>query len=102
MDGLLPGLVQATRVSAGGASGTLAGMTSDQLTAAQAERLKRQVAARLRWLNKLCDRMHRLHFSTDDRLVLAARQARDRMKDLFMACHYATCERGVGRDEKGS
>ena len=76
-------------------------MDSTQLTTEQAERLNRQAAAMLRYLNRLCDRMHRLHFPLDDPLRREATRARDAMQGLFVMTHYASCEHGVGRPEKG-
>jgi hypothetical protein len=75
-------------------------VTSDDLTPAQANRLRDTVARQLRYLNKLCDRCNRLGWPTDDPIVVAAQEARKRMQDLHTAAHYAGCKHGVGRPEQ--
>jgi len=75
-------------------------MDSNHLTAEQARRLRLQVAAKLRWLNKLQERLKRLGFPPEDSIYRATTKARDAMQDLHVAAHYAGCRHGVGR--KGS
>jgi len=72
-------------------------MTSRDLTARQADALKQQIRLRLQYLNRLCDRLDYLHFEPTDLLAQEALRARDAMQGLFVAAHYASCERGVGR-----
>jgi hypothetical protein len=45
--------------------------------------------------------MNWLNFPTDDPLWLGAVCARNAAQDLFVACHYAGCKSGVGRQAKG-
>ena len=75
-------------------------MTSDDLTPEQAEALKALVARQLRFLNRLQERMNHLRFPTDDPLWLGVVHARNAAQDLFVACHYAGCESGVGKRAK--
>ena len=56
---------------------------------------------RLRWLNRLCDRMKLLGFAPDDGLYSAALRARASMQDLHVACHYASVNSGVGVAARG-
>lgn len=77
-------------------------MHSSDITPEQAERLKAIVARKLRFLNRLQERMNRLTFPTDDPLWLSVVYARNAAQDLFVACHYAGCKSGVGRRAKPS
>ena len=72
-------------------------MTSADLKPEQAHRLMAQVAAQLRYLNRLCERMNRLAFDPNDPLFRAAIDARSAHQDLHVAAHYAGCPSGVGR-----
>jgi len=64
-------------------------MRPDDLTFAQAEALKAQVARHLRWLNRLCDRMNRRGFPPHTPMVQSAHRARSALQDLHVAAHYA-------------
>lgn len=72
-------------------------MTSADLTPEQAQRLRLAIARQLRYLNRLCGRLQSLRFPVEDPLCAAALRARNAMQDLHVACHYASCKRGVGR-----
>lgn len=72
-------------------------MNSTDLPEKQAEALRDQVASRLRWLNRLCERMQRTGFPPDDPLYFAALRARGAVQDLMSAAHLASCKHGVGR-----
>jgi hypothetical protein len=75
-------------------------VTSDDLRPEQAAALKERVARHLRFLNRLVDRMTRLGFPPHDPLWAEAVKARNAAQDLYVACHYAACETGVGRRGK--
>jgi hypothetical protein len=66
-------------------------VTSNDLKSNQAERLRRDVARMLRYLNRLVHRMSRLGFPIQDPMYVAATTARAAMQDLHTAAHYATC-----------
>ncbi len=72
-------------------------MNSDDLTPAQAERLKAVLGRHLRFLNRLVTRMQQLQFPLDDPLWVATVAARDKAQDLLTAAHYSSCRSGVGR-----
>jgi hypothetical protein len=54
-------------------------VTSSDLTPAQANQLRQQVARHLQYLNKLCERCNCLGWPIDDPIVVAAQEARKRM-----------------------
>ena len=74
-------------------------MDSTQLTTEQAETVHAYVGAMLCQLNAVTRDLRRL--PVNDPLKVAAERARNAMQDLYMACHYASCNHGVGRPEKG-
>jgi len=76
-------------------------MDSTRLATEQADRLHARVGEMLRYLNRLCDRMQYLRFPVDDPLWREAISARDAVRGLSVMSHYATCEHGVGRPDKG-
>ena len=76
-------------------------MDSSGLQPEQARLLASHVAKELRYLNKLCARMQRLGFPTDDPLVQAGTRARNAVQDLLGAARYAGMKQGVGRSADG-
>lgn len=72
-------------------------MTSADLTSTQATQLRDFVARRLRYLNRLLDRMQRVRWLPEDDMFQAVICARDAMQDLHVAAHYAGRKSGVGR-----
>lgn len=72
-------------------------MRSTDLRPEQIEQLHAAIGRRLRYLNRLVDRMTRLGFATDDPLWLEGLRARDAMQGLYVATHYAGIPHGVGR-----
>jgi hypothetical protein len=75
-------------------------MTSRDMTREQAERLKESAGRQLRYLTRLCQRIQKLAWPVDDPVRLAALKGRDAAQDLYMACHYAACDSGVGAEPK--
>ena len=75
-------------------------MTSADLSPQQALQLRAAIARQLRYLTRLCARMHRLQFPVEDPLCATATRARDCLQDLHTMAHYAGCESRVGRPEK--
>jgi hypothetical protein len=71
------------------------------LTTAQAAALMAQVRQHLAWANKLCERIHERGLAVDDPIRREAMGVRDGLQTLFMACHYASLDHGVGKDEAG-
>jgi hypothetical protein len=72
-------------------------MKCDDLTPAQAERLKQSVRPILSYLNRLKKRMEKRRFPNDDRLFLTVLKAYDAIHELNVHVHYLSCESGVGR-----
>jgi len=72
---------------------------SSDLSREQLDKLTAQVFRQLRYLNRLCERMNRVGWSSTDPVYREAYRARDAMQGLRMAVHYAGCN-GVGRDSK--
>lgn len=48
------------------------------------------------YLFQLAGRMAEALFAPDDKLFLLTRKARVVIQEAVMACHYASCEDGVG------
>jgi hypothetical protein len=76
------------------------GTGSGCITTDQANRLREQVARKLRFLNRLVDRMTRLKFPPADPLYRAALNARHALQGLHVEAHYASCTSGVGRERR--
>jgi hypothetical protein len=74
-------------------------VTPARLTREQARALQAHVAPRLRWTNRLVERMTALGFTPADPVYAAALRARDALMELHVAAHYASMEHGVGRGE---
>jgi hypothetical protein len=72
-------------------------MKCDDLTPAQAERLKQSVRPMLGYLGRLKKRMEKRRFPNDDRLFLTVLKAYDAIHELNVHVHYLSCESGVGR-----
>ena len=72
-------------------------MKCDDLTPAQAERLKQSVRPMLGYLGKLKKRMEKRRFPVDDRLYLSVLKDYDAIHELNVHVHYLSCESGVGR-----
>ncbi len=66
------------------------------LTEQQSAELHDQVARRLRWMNRLRDRMIQLGFAPTDPLLGATMKARDSMQDLLTEVHYCSMPGGLG------
>jgi hypothetical protein len=75
-------------------------MKPARLSIEQARRLRERVAARLRFLNRLVERMNAIGFVPGDPLMTAALNARDAVQKLHVEAHYASCKSGVGRGEE--
>lgn len=75
-------------------------MTSQDLPADKALKLREQIARHLRYFNRLEERLKRLGFPPEDPLMREATAARAKVQDLLTMAHYASCKRGVGREEK--
>ena len=75
-------------------------MDSSDITPEQAERLKAIVGRQLRFLNRMVSSMQQRQFPVDDPVWVAGIAARNAAQDLFVACHYAGCKSGVGRQAK--
>jgi hypothetical protein len=71
-------------------------MTSRDLHPDQTHKLMAIVGHQLRFANRLCDRMQRLGFQTQDPLWRAAIRAQEALQGLYMASHYAGCRSGLG------
>jgi hypothetical protein len=79
-------------------------MKCDDLTPAQAQKLKHAVRPMLCFLNRLKKRMEKRRFPNDDRLLLTVLKAYDAIHELNVHVHYLSCESGVGRqvpDQEG-
>lgn len=76
-------------------------MRASNLTIEQARKLKDQIAERLRYLNRLVDRMTKLGFVPTDDLYAAALRAQAGMHELHVKAHYAGCKHGVAKIEEG-
>ena len=72
-------------------------MQSDDLTPAQAEKLKTSPAPMLAYVNRLKKRMEKRRFPNDDRLYLSVLKAYDAIHELNVHVHYLSCESGVGQ-----
>lgn len=75
-------------------------MTSDDLTIRQAGALREQVRGRLLWATELVERCRLQGFPPADPVFREAEGARQKLQDLFNACHYAGCRSGVGKPAK--
>lgn len=73
-------------------------MPTQPLTLAEASALKDQVAAHLRWLTEVCERLKHRGYGPNDLLGREAIGARDKMQDLHVAAHYESCTGGVAKD----
>jgi len=72
-------------------------MDSNDLTPAQATRLREILGRNLRFVAKLCQRMERLGFPADDPLYQAAGKAQRALQELHVRAHYCSCTSGVGK-----
>jgi hypothetical protein len=72
-------------------------MNCNDLTPAQAEKLKHSVWPMLSYLHRLKKRMEKRRFPNDDRLLLTVLKAYDAIHELNVHIHYLSCESGVGR-----
>jgi hypothetical protein len=75
-------------------------MRSDDLTPAQAQKLKEQLRPMLGYLARLKARMHKRRFPNDDKLQRLVIQAYDSMHSLNVEVHYLSCASGVGRSAR--
>lgn len=62
----------------------------------EAKALWNALGPRMRWLNRLCDRMDQLGIDPSDPIRLAAYEAYDAMHSLAIHSHYGSCDGGVG------
>ena len=76
-------------------------MRSSQLTIEQARKLKEQLAAQLRYLNRLVERMTKRGFDPREDLYVAATRAQAAVHDLHVKAGYASCKHGVGKATDG-
>jgi hypothetical protein len=67
------------------------------ITPAQATRLRLIVAADLRFVGRLCERMRMLGFPPADPLYTAAIRAHHSLQELHVQAHYCSCTSGVGK-----
>lgn len=74
---------------------------TSQLTIEQARKLREQVAARLRYLNKLVERVTKLGFAPGDVLYDAAIRAQAAVHELHVKAHYAGIQHRVGKAAEG-
>jgi hypothetical protein len=65
-----------------------------------AQKLRRAVAARLRWFGLLRRRMELRGFPPTDPLYISVSKCYDATQELHVRCHYASCRGGVGRRER--
>jgi hypothetical protein len=72
-------------------------MRSDDITPAQAERIKARIRPMLGYLGRLKHRMLKRRFPNDDLLFLTVVKAYDAIHELNVHVHYLSCESGVGR-----
>jgi hypothetical protein len=75
-------------------------MESNELTTAQAERIRDALLPHVRYLYKLKTRMEKTGFPPGDRLFRLTCSAYDSAQQLAMALHYLSCESGVGGEPK--
>ena len=73
-------------------------MQSDDLTPAQAKRLKENLRPMLGYLSRLKTRMEKHRFHHEDPLLRAVVKAYDTMQALNVEVHYLSFESGVGRE----
>jgi hypothetical protein len=76
-------------------------LRSPQLATEQARKLREQVAARLRYLSRLVERMTKLGFAPGDDLYDAAIRAQAVVHELHVKSHYAGVQHGVGKAAEG-
>jgi hypothetical protein len=72
-------------------------MRSADITTEQSQRLMKQIATHLRYLNRIVERMNRRGFSPTDELYQSAKRSRAALQDLHVAAHYAGCKSGVAK-----
>ena len=72
-------------------------MDSNDLTPAQANRLREILGRNLRFVARLCQRMERLGFPADDPLYVAASKAQRALQEVHVRAHYCSCTSGVGK-----
>jgi hypothetical protein len=72
-------------------------MRSDDITPAQAERIKVKIRPMLGYLGRLKHRMHKRRFPHDDLLFRTVLNAYDAIHELNVHVHYLSCSSGVGR-----
>lgn len=76
-------------------------MRASDLSTAQARRLKDQAAAKLRWFNRLVERMTKMGWDPCDDLYQAALRAQAAVHELHVRAHYAGVKHGVGKEADG-
>jgi hypothetical protein len=72
-------------------------MRSDDLTSAQAQKIKASIRPMLGYLIRLKKRMEKRRFPSDDGLFQTVLRAYDAIHELNVHVHYLSCESGVGR-----
>src|SRR5688572_25585945 len=72
--------------------GTVAAVTSNDLTTEQATQMGAIVDRHLNYLGRLRKRMQRVGFPHDDKLVIAVSAAWDATHALSVKLHYASCD----------
>jgi hypothetical protein len=73
-------------------------MRASRLSKAQAQRLKDQCAAKLRWFNRLVDRMTKMGWEPTGDLYQAALRAQAAVHELHVRSHYAGVRHGVAKE----
>jgi hypothetical protein len=81
--------------------GTVAAVTSDDLTTEQAKQMGVVVGRHLNYLGRLQKRMQRVGFPHDDQLVVAVNKAFDATHALNVRLHYLGVASGVGSPPRG-
>jgi hypothetical protein len=76
------------------------GVTSADLSIAQAKKLNKQLGRQLRYLGKLQRRMELRGFPPNDRMYCVTVEAYNALHELCVITHYASCESGVYKDAK--
>jgi hypothetical protein len=77
-------------------------MTKDNITPAQAQRIRDALFPGLNYLARLRRRMERLGFPPGDAMFRAVHAAEMALFDLNVALHYLGCQGGVGMAPKGT
>jgi len=72
-------------------------MDSQELTTAQAQKMRDRLGPYLRYLHRMKRRMEARGFPMTDELFQATNAAYDAAHGLTMRLHYLSCKSGVGR-----